>query len=231
MAGMTVEVTGTDRFYRNLQTVISQSKRDAMDVAHTHFKGVVKNALSITPPLGGKNPSLATNAKGDKTGAIAWKDGLEAGRAAINSDLGKAFRPTPGKKSAEDMLAWYLSVRNAKSKRITRNFKKPATPAEIQRIRKALQGQQGTVLSGWNKVCSYFGITLKEWVSRWGDRNSIFRVERSENRYFLYAGNVTNHRNANNIQRRLDIAFKMQANNMQRMIDRIITKKAKERGL
>lgn len=231
MSGMTVDVTGTDRFYRNLQTVISQSKRDAMDVAHTHFKGVIKNALSITPPLGGKNPSLATNAKGDKTGAIAWKDGLEAGRAAINSDLGKAFRPTPGKKSAEDMLAWYLSVRNPKNKRITRNFKKPATAAEIQRVRKALQGQQGTVLSGWSKVCRYFNISLPKWVSRWSDRNSIFKVERSENRYFLYAGNVTNHRNAANIQRRLDIAFKMQANNMQRIIDKAITRTAKQRGL
>jgi hypothetical protein len=231
MSGMTVEVTGTDRFYRNLQTVISQSKRDAMDVAHTHFKGVIRNALSITPPLGGKNPSLSTNAKGEKTGAIAWKDGLEAGRAAINSDLGKAFRSTPGKKSPEDLLAWYLSVRNPKNKRITRNFKKPATAAEIQRVRKALREKQGTVLSGWSKVCKYFNISLPSWVSRCGDRNSIFRAERSENRYFLYAVNVTNHRNAANIQRRLDIAFKMQANNMQRVIDKAITRTAKQRGL
>ena len=228
---MTVEVTGTERFYRNLATVISQSKRDAMDVADTHFKGVVRNALSITPPLGGKNPSLSTNSKGEKTGAVAWKEGLDAGRAAINADLGKAFTETKGKRSAEDLLAWYLSVRNAKSKRITRNFKKPATPAEIQRVRKALQNQQGTVLSGWNKVCRYFGISPPKWVSRWGDRNSVFNVERTENRYFLYAGNVTSHRNAKNIQARLDIAFKMQANNMQRQIDKLITKKAKERGL
>jgi hypothetical protein len=82
-----------------------------------------------------------------------------------------------------------------------------------------------------SRVCRYFGITLPKWVERLKDRNSIFKFERSENRYFLYAGNVTNHRNANNIQRRLDIAFKMQANNMQRIIDRAITKKAKERGL
>jgi hypothetical protein len=130
MSGITVDVTGTDRFYRNLQTVISQSKQDAMDVAHTHFKGVVRNALSITPPLGGFNPSLSVNKKGEKTGAIAWKKGLDAGRAKINSDLGKAFLETPGKRSAEDLLAWYLSVRT-KSKGISRNFKKPATPAEI----------------------------------------------------------------------------------------------------
>jgi hypothetical protein len=145
---------------------------------------------------------------------------LDAGRAAINADLGKAFTETKGKRSAEDLLAWYLSVRSNKTKRITRNFKKPATATEIQRIRKALWDQQGTVLSGWNKVCRHFGIALPKWVSHWGDRNSVFNVERTENRYFLYAGNVTSHRNANNIQRRLDIAFKMQANNMQRVIDR-----------
>jgi len=242
-----IQTKGSDEFYSNLQLLIASSKRQAMAVANTHFKGVVRNYLAVTPPLGGKNPSFQVDKDGDKTGRVDFDAGLIAGRNAIKSDIKKAFwqmgvdEMTPQKRfkdsvtlsmlnePATDTLMWYLKMRN-KRKRISRAIKRPASKANVDFVIATLYQRQGTLLAGWINAARFFGLSMPSWVRRWGAQRSVFQVETGSDFYYLFAKNTTSFDDADRVARMGEIAMNIQSNNMARILKRYIEDEAKRRG-
>jgi hypothetical protein len=242
-----VQVQGDARFYENLQMMMASSKRTAMEVAHTHFKGVVRNFLSITPPCGGRGPTLKFNAKGEHSGAVDYDAGLKAGRAAMRSDIKKAFwQMEDGKVETQtrwkasvtqqmlnetpiQTLTWYLKMRN-KRKRIPRKIGRPASKKNVDFVLETLYRRQGTMLAGWTNAAKFYGIPMASWVRRWGPQRSRFQVEAGKDLYYIFAENQTSFDDAPRIKSMAGIAMNMQANNMKRVLDRYIKDEAKRRG-
>lgn len=238
---------GEKAFYDNLEKVIATSKKGMWAVVHTHFKGVVRNFLSITPPMGGTNPSLKFNAKGEHTGAVDYAAGREAGRKTIMADIKKAFwqmepenavqqrrwkDSATHKMLSEDpllTLRWYLSVRNDR-KRIRGAPRRPATKAQVDFVLKYLLTRQGSVVAGWKNVARFFNLPVPKWDNKYDASRSRFKVEAGEEHYYIYAGNTTGHKEANKLNRMADIAMNMQTNNMQRILKAFVETEAKRRG-
>jgi len=238
---------GHTEFYSNLEKIIATSKKGMWSVVHTHFKGVVRNFLSITPPMGGTHPSLKFNAKGEHTGAVDYAAGREAGRKTILADIKKAFwQMEPGNEVQQKRwsnsvtqqmlsehplltLRWYLSVRNDR-KRIRGAPRRPATKVQVDFVLKYLLTRQGSVVAGWKNAARFFNLPIPRWDNKYDASRSRFKVEAGEENYYIYAGNTTNHREANKLNRMGEIAMNMQNNNMARILKAFVETEARRRG-
>jgi len=229
-----VEFIGVDKFYRALESMVATGKRSAEEVIYENFKGVIRNLLAITPPMGGKTPDFKLNAKGQKTGGINFAAGKRRGQDAIEVDIQKAFRRAQKTTSSsfgseQEALSWYLGARNYR-KRIKGKPKRAAQLKQINFVRKSILARQGSVAAGWSKAAAYFGITLPKWVERHGMARSRLIVERSEFGYYLTAINMTTHHQSNQIERIGQIAMNIQTENMMRQIESYIKKQAAAAG-
>jgi hypothetical protein len=244
-----VEVQAHDfgKFYSNLNLMIEGSKRGMKKVVKTQFKGVVRNMLSVTPPNGGTSPSLQRNDDGEKTGRVDFDSGLKAGRAAMLKDIKNAFWQMDPKspimqkrwesdvtlrmlnEPKEETLKWYLSVRN-KRKRVNSPIRRPASVNNVSYVLEYLHSRQGTTLAGWLNVARHFSLSLPRWVSRWGGSKSNFKVQDGDDVYYIYAENVATSRQFDHLSRLAEISMNMQANNMQRTIDDLVKKEARNLG-
>lgn len=229
-----VEVIGSDKFYRALEMMCVTNKRTAIEVINENFKGVIRNLLALSPPMGGTEGDFKFNAKGKKTGGVDFATGKRRGQNAIVADLGKAFRKVKSPKASwfrneADALAWYLKSRNSR-KRIKGNYKRQASASQINFVRKSIFDRQGSFASGWKKAADYFGISLPKWVSRWDGSRSRMNVEVSEWGYYLTAINITSHREADKIERITTKAIEIQTGNMRRQIEAYAKQQAKNVG-
>jgi hypothetical protein len=229
-----VEVIGSDKFYRALEMMAATSKRTAIEVINENFRGVIRNLLALSPPMGGKQGDFKLNAKGKKTGGVDFAKGKEKGKNAILADLSKAFQKV-GKKNLlafsteQEALSWYLGARNSR-KRIKGAPKRPASTQQINFVRKNILDRQGSFAAGWSKAANYFGISLPNWISRWGGARSRMVVELSEWGYYLTAINITSHREADKIERITARAIEIQTGNMRRQIEAYAEQQAKKVG-
>jgi hypothetical protein len=229
-----VEVIGSDKFYRAVEMMAATSKRTAIEVINENFKGVIRNLLALSPPMGGKQGDFKLNAKGKKTGGVDFASGKIRGKNTIAVDLGKAFRKVKNPKTSwfineVDALSWYLKSRNSR-KRIKGNYKRQATVLQINFVRKNILDRQGSFAAGWSKAANYFGISLPNWISRWGGSRSRMVVELSEWGYYLTAINITSHREADVIERITARAIEIQTGNMRRQIEAYAEQQAKKVG-
>jgi hypothetical protein len=170
-------------------------------------------------------------ASADSSGRPRWSAGREAGRNAIRKDLSNAFVITKGKRSKENLIAWYLSVRDPKTKRIKGTQlrdKKNATKSDVDAVRKFLFARQGEVASGWSKAARFLGINPPGWVAQWSNKNSQFFFRNDLFSLQVSATNITSHQDADRIQGKLDRAFDIQTAKMERRLAAILAKKAKE---
>lgn len=228
------EMIGDEAFYRALNKMVVTGKRTSIAVIDENFKGVIRNLLAISPPLGGKQADFKLNAKGGKTGGVNFAAGKRRGQSTISADIAKAFRKAKSKKlqsfgNEQEALSWYLGARNAR-KRIKGNPKRPASPGQIAFVRKNILARQGSFLAGWSKAASYFKITLPKWVTRHGAARSRMFPDKSEWGYYLTAINVTTHREGDKIERIAKIAMETQTKNMVRQIDGYAKEQAKASG-
>jgi len=229
-----VEMIGSDKFYRALEMMAATSKRTAIEVINENFRGVIRNLLALSPPMGGKQGDFKFNAKGKKTGGVDFAKGKEKGKNAILADLSKAFQKV-GKKNLlafsteQEALSWYLGARNSR-KRIKGAPKRPASTQQINFLRKNILDRQGSFAAGWSKAANYFGISLPKWISKWGAAHSKLNVEVSEWGYYLTAINVTSHREADVIERITARAIEIQTGNMRRQIEAYAEQQAKKVG-
>jgi len=236
---LNVEVTGSDKFYRALEMMCVTNKRTAIEVINENFKGVIRNLLALSPPMGGKKGDFKLNAKGKKTGGVDFASGKRRGQNAIVADLGKAFQKVGKKKfgkknllafsTEQEALGWYLGARNSR-KRIKGAPKRPASAQQINFVRKSVLDRQGSFAAGWSKAANYFGISLPKWISKWGPAHSKLNVEVSEWGYYLTAINVTSHREADVIERITARAIEIQTGNMRRQIESYAQQQAKKVG-
>jgi hypothetical protein len=229
-----VDVIGDSKFYRALDMMVATSKRTAIEVINENFRGVIRNLLALSPPMGGKQADFKLNAKGKKTGGVDFAAGKERGKVAILADLNKAFK-TVGKKNLlafsneQEALDWYLGARNSR-KRIKGNPKRAASARQINFVRKNILDRQGSFAAGWSKAANYFGISLPKWISRWGPAHSKLNVETSQWGYYLTAINITSHREADVIERITARAIQIQTDNMSRQIQGYAKEQAKKVG-
>jgi hypothetical protein len=229
-----VEVIGSDKFYRALEMMATTSKRTAIEVINENFRGVIRNLLALSPPMGGKQGGFKFDAKGKKTGSVNFAGGKEKGKNAILADLSKAFQKV-GKKNLlafsteQEALTWYLGARDSR-KRIKGAPKHPASTQQINFVRKSVLDRQGSFAAGWSKAANYFGISLPKWISKWGPAHSKLNVELSEWGYYLTAINVTSHREADVIERITARAIEIQTGNMRRQIEFYAQQQAKKVG-
>jgi hypothetical protein len=241
-----VQIQGTDEFYNLLNAIVLTGKRSAKDQAKTHFKGVVRNMLALTFPMGSREgASLKLNSKGQHTGSIDFTGGKKAGEIAIKNDLNKAFMtPQQAKalkkpltnfaeyknESPQTTLTWYLSVRN-KRKRISRSLNRAVTGANKSFVFQQLKKRQGYVAAGWIKAASQFGIALPSWISSQSFARSTCKIDDAPNFFYITAICGTNHPNANVLQSRAAIAMNMQANNMKRILTAALKDAQKKKGV
>jgi len=231
-----MRLEGVQRFERALYSLAEVGRKSVADEARTNIKGMINVAYSITPPLGSKGGSA------DSSGRPRWSAGREAGRNAIRKDLSNAFVITKGKRSKENLIAWYLSVRDPRTKRIkgtqlrsaegkfagAQYIKKNATKGDVDAVRKFLFARQGTVASGWSKAARFLGINPPGWVAAWSNKNSQFFFRNDLFSLQVSATNITSHQDADKIQGKLDRAFEIQTGKMERRLAAILAKKAKE---
>jgi hypothetical protein len=245
-----VQTKGADDFYTYLQAIYETGNRTMREQVKTHFRGVVRNMLALTYPMGGKGgASLKLNSKGEHTGSVDFAAGKEAGRRAMASDLKNAFL-TPQQAQAtynkEDLkryyenykhyrgespaaaLAWYLSVRT-KKKRVRRAIRRPVTSANWKYVFKELEKRQGFVPAGWKEACDKLGVPMAAWVSRMSAKGSC-SIQDGAEIYYIEARNSTQHPNASDLQARAAIAMTMQRNNMKRLLINFLKKTNKTKG-
>jgi hypothetical protein len=246
-----VQTKGADDFYTYLQAIYQTGKRTMREQVQTHFRGVVRNMMALTYPMGSsEGASLKLNSKGQHTGAIDYAAGREAGRRAIASDLRRAFL-TPhqasmiykdskrlkeyrenfknyANESGAAALAWYLSMRN-KRKRVRRSVLRPVTPANWQYVFREVQKRQGFVPAGWKEACSRLGVPLAAWISRMPAKGNC-SIQEAADFYYLEARNSTQHPDAAALQKRAAIAMTMQRNNMKRLMLDFLKKTNKNKG-
>lgn len=248
-----VQIRGIDDFYAYLQSIYLTGKRTMREQAKTHFRGVVRNMLALTYPMGGGgkgDASLKLNSKGQHTGAVDFAAGREAGRRAMASDLKNAFMtPAQAKQTYENKedlqryydnykhfrnespaasLAWYLSVRT-KKKRVRRKIQRPISARNWQYVFKELQKRQGFVPAGWKEACEKLGVPMAAWISRMPAKGSC-SIQEAPDFYYLEAHNSTQHPDASTLQKRADIAMTIQRNNMKAILLDLLKKTNKTKG-
>lgn len=246
-----VQTKGADDFFTYLQAIYQTGNRTMREQVQTHFKGVVRNMLAMTFPMGSREgASLKLNSKGQHTGAVDFAAGQEAGRRAIVSDLRNAFltpkqaeehyKDKPGiaeyrrnfknyaNESGAAALAWYLRIRN-KRKRVKRRILRPITAANWQYVYREVQKRQGFVPAGWKEACSRLGVPLAAWISRMPAKGNC-SIQEAADFYYLEARNSTQHPDAGLLQQRAAIAMTMQRNNMKRILLDLMKKTHKKKG-
>jgi len=237
-----------DRLQRALNMELTVTKKTAREITDRAWRGVIRNVFSITPPMGGTNASIQVDAAGKKTGRTDFPGGRRAGERTIKSDIRKAFRAindvfnTPNaegtvfrvfgvtlaqlkSQTSNELLAWYLSKRN-KRKRIVGAPRRPAFQKQIDWVEKEVLKLQGKTAAGWVPAAQRWGATVPSWITRWASTVPGTATEFENSDGIVYrATNSTTHADSRKMQRRLEQAYGMQANNIERQLERLATKK------
>lgn len=208
------------RFNSAFSQLLLQSKKSTDELWEQQLTGIGRNLLAVTPPLGGKNPSVKLPAPGKKSRGIVinFAEGKARGQSTIESDIQAAFQRV--KKSEGDALSQYLA-RRQKNKRFNRRGEKiNATLVERNAVRKNLLARQGTTGSGWKAAISRLKIAgVPKWITGHSNVPSTCSVKDGKSgKYSFDAVNGTNHTSSAKIESRLSVAINMQAGSMERWI-------------
>lgn len=207
------------RFNSAFNALLAQSKKSTDELWEQQIAGIGRNLLAITPPLGGKNPSVKLPAPGKKSRGIVinFAEGKAKGKSTIESDIQKAFERV--EESEGNVLNQYLA-RRQKNKRFNKKGEKiKATLAERNEVRRNLLARQGTTESGWKATISRLKITAPKWITEHSKVPSKVSVNDGKSgAYSFEAINGTNHTDSGKIQSRIAIAINMQANSIERWL-------------
>jgi hypothetical protein len=230
------------RFDDAFAKLVASSRKSAKDLFLQQARGVARNVFTVTPPMGGTNPSVKLNKPGSEGRGIRvdWKAGLDAGRARINSDLKRALKPIgaktwermlannqvdPAQGNLSSLLAWYKSIQNAR--RRPSAAKKPTPTPLVSALRKALYARQGATPAGWLEAASRLGVKgIPRWITRHPSKGSI-ALDVAADVFFMEAINLTSHQSSKAITLRMGSAIAMQA----RLIERWLKNTAEKRRL
>jgi len=214
-----------DQFDVWLSNVLHTCHRTAEVVAREQFKGVIKTALTLTPPM---SPTNKTYAKGLRANTSAIKRDLNDAFIPIKSryvgDLRffkrKGINPEMMNESPTALVRWFQSKQKA-NKRIPAGFqKRPVWDWQMVAINELLKKRIGITAAGWANAADQLGISLPDWVSKnKGHVASIFKYKHNKKVIQFLARNESKMPNASVIQNQLKLAYYVQA---QKMKNRII---------
>ena len=229
------------RFISELQRTIATGRRTIRVQVDENFRGMLRFVFAMTPPMGGKNASLA----GGQNIRVDYAKGKRQGKRAILKDLSRAFQPIPAafkqtarrpggwdliarrfgpratrenlEKTPDQLWGWYKSKRNAR-RRIMGRPRMPAWTTSIKAIERKLLEQQGMTAGGWMDGVRRFNVPgVPAWISRHaGKVGGSVQVTDTETELKYMVKNNTPHTDSANIQQKLSVAFTQQANAMAR---------------
>lgn len=219
---MSAKMTATfeqERFQRWLGNVLKTSKRAASVVAQEQFRGVIKEAFRLTPPM-----ADGTFANGFSRSRKQIKKDTASAFISVSEDRGVAalkrrgiLLPSGGVSAA---LRWY-KAHQAKNKRVYVDQKRLILRNELERLRQILIRDIGITAAGWVKAAQELNVrpAAPEWVSRHTGKNpGQFMFNASTNELFIRALNTSKHSASTYIQKLLDRAFEKQSEKMRRRV-------------
>jgi hypothetical protein len=204
-----------ERFQRWLRNVLRTSKREVSVVVQEQFRGVIKEAFRLTPPMA------------DTT----FAKGFSAAKKSIKRDTTKAFYavsegkgvlalkrkglslPSGGVSAA---LSWYKSHQTP-SKRPKVEQKRFILKSELEHLRNRLIQDIGITAAGWVKAATELNVkpAAPDWVQRHTGRNpGQYTFNVSNNQLAIMAKNTAKHSASSYIQTLLDRAFFKQTTKM-----------------
>lgn len=221
------------RFEKAFGELARGSKKTARELFLQQARGVARNVFAVTPPMGGRNPSVKLPKPGSKARGIAvnWKEGKDAGQRKILGDLAKATSSVPLKRwqrmadkglvdpsmgSLSGALAWYRSIQNRRKKPSAAH--KPTPAPVVKELRKYLLSRQGVTPSGWLVAARRMGVAgIPKWITRHNLPGGIDLDANGDVMWFEAVNNTT-HSNSRLIQRQLATAIEMQTNSIERWL-------------
>mgnify|MGYP006290725413 CR=1 FL=1 len=239
-----VKTDELDRFAKKFFEYAELQKKDSHDLFEEQCRGITKNFFAVTPPMGGKSASVKLPKPGTKSRGIQvdWKQGLDAGKTAIDIDLNRAFDPASndifkmmvkwGKaQQTQEQFDWVKSWYNSNltSRKRAKKSKLPVPERIVREMRKYLRAKQGWTASGWMAAASKLGVKgIPGWITRHNAPGEIDFQNLKKEMYFE-ATNYTNHVNSKKIEARMRVAVNMQANVIGRWLKDRAEKLAKGR--
>lgn len=229
------------RFLSELQRVVASSRRGARHEVTENFRGALRFAFAVTPPMGGRRSSVTTG----RNIRVDFAAGKRQGQRAILKDLSRAFQPIPSAfkqtarrpggweriqarfgqratqqaldKTPEAVLAWYKSKRS-RNRRIMGRPRLPTWTTSIKFVERALLKEQGLTASGWLTGANRFGVRgIPQWITRHGGKvGGSVTIRDTETELKFLVTNATQHNDSARIQGKLATALTLQANAMAR---------------
>jgi hypothetical protein len=219
---VTAKMTTTfdqERFQRWLSNVLKTSKRAASVVAQEQFRGVIKEAFRLTPPM-----ADSSFANGFSRSRKQIKKDTSTAFISVSEDRGVAalkrrgiLLPSGGVSAA---LRWY-KAHQAKNKRVYVGQKRLILRNELERLRQMLIQNIGITAAGWVKAAQELSVrpAAPAWISKHTGKNpGQFKFNASTNELFILALNTSKHSASSYIQKLLDRAFEKQAQKMRRRV-------------
>jgi hypothetical protein len=227
---MKTKVTATfenERFQRWLRNVLRTSKREVSVVVQEQFRGVIKEAFKLTPPM-----HFGSFANGFSRGRKMIRKDTAQAFIAVSEDKGVAALkrrgislPSGGVSAA---LAWYKSNQEA-NKRVHVDKKRLILKSDLQRLRERLIKDIGMTAAGWVKAATELKVkpAAPDWITRHtGTNPGAYTFNVSANTLNIVARNTAKHSASNYIQKILNNAFEAQARKMRlRIISALANKR------
>ena len=182
--------------------------------------------MTITPP---GRPENADKDSGVPTG-------YSTGRKIVAAQIHHLMKGTTNAKRVQDtnIAAIHKAARNSRGRVNTkRKRQRILVPADALRAYvKMKQGRVGYLASGWNRTAQKVGYKPPEWIARHGSANGSVRLHSSARKFSMKTTNAIRYaRDVDGLERRIQVALNMQANNMERKVDDYLQKQAASIGL
>jgi len=201
------------RFQRWLENVLRTSKRTVSVVAQEQFRGVIKNAFLLTPPMA----------------ETSFAKGFSAGKRAIRKDTGMAFRSISERTNLAKLKVkplpfneakkWYHSLQKPNRRIEAPPKKRPLLKSDLAKLREQLMEKMGVTAAGWCTAADQLGVRYPSWIGRHKAQNSgTYEFTVTDSKMNIGARNPSRHTASSYIQFLLNAAFRKQSEAMRRRV-------------
>ena len=211
--------TDTRPLLKSLDRYMEGSRRPREVVLKIQARGILKTAISITPP-----------SDGETTGTAAKK----RGEAAVAMDILKIFAPVKkGEDQVTDLDSLHRKYRSSATGRVPHALS-PKLRAQKTLLNQYIKAQQllvGYLVSGWAPSARALGVSMPSWMTRNhapGDvviRSTSRGISIRSTNAAPFSGNVKG------LERRLQFSVDAQASKIERQIQHHEEQLQKSAGL
>lgn len=225
-----------DRFARYLGRQLQITKLTVEQVIRREAKGVIKAAFKFTPPMAGRSFAKGYSASRKAIKRTVYRALIVKSEESVQRSLARVR--SEARREVLTKTLEQLKVDPASLVRFIKHNQKPdkhypdaaprhySTAAKRKQVIELLEKTIGATAAGWCRAALALGITVPDWVTRWQHRNagSVF-FEVKDKVVQFKAINPNKHTDSKSIQRVLDQAFDVQANNIRKQLNSAIAAK------